>query len=62
MTVSNIKANVPFNRIGTSDPSKVPPGKPMEGEVGRTLYRIYDSWSTELRAVVDIDPGKSGYR
>lgn len=50
------------NTIGTSDPSKVPPGKPLEGEVGGTLYRIYDSWSTELRAVVDMDPNKSGYR
>ncbi len=47
---------------GTSDPSKVPPGMPLEGELGGTLYRIYDSWSTELNAVVDIDPSKSGYR
>lgn len=34
----------------------------VHGEVGGTLYRIYDSWSTELNAVVDIDPSKSGYR
>lgn len=48
--------------IGTSDPSKVPPGVPLEGELGGTRYRIYDSWSTELDAVVDIDPDKSGYK
>jgi len=48
--------------IGTSDPSKYPPGMPLEGEYGGTLYRIYDSWSTELNAVVDIDSSKSGYR
>ncbi len=47
---------------GTSDPSKVPPGEPLEGEFGGALYRIYDDWSTELTAVVDIDTSKSGYR
>ena len=48
--------------IGTSDPSKVPPGMPLEGEFGGAWYRIYDDWSTELTAIVDIDPNKSGYR
>jgi hypothetical protein len=55
-------AEIRGRNIGTSDPSKVPPGMPLEGELGGTLYRIYDSWSTELNATVDIDPGKSGYR
>lgn len=55
-------ARIRESNTGTSDPAKVPPGMPLEGEVGGTLYRIYDSWSTNLRAVVDIDPDKSGYR
>ncbi len=47
---------------GTSDPRKVPPGTALKGEFGGTWYRIHDSWSTELRAIVDIDPNRSGYR
>jgi len=46
---------------GTSDPAQIPNDALIDGEFGGEFYTVYDSWTTELNAVIHIDGNKSGY-